>query len=67
MEAAIYWAAVGLIVCDGLSMQQAAERLGVDREHLHEILVRRQAARPYVPSTYALTRPISATPPPTSS
>ena len=63
MEAAIYWAAVGLIVCDGMSVDSAAQRLGLDREQLRAVLMRRHGARPYVPSTYAPTRPIRMTTP----
>jgi hypothetical protein len=44
-EAALYWAAVSLIVCEGLSIEKAADRLGVDGEHLTHILHRRQALR----------------------
>jgi transposase len=46
-EAALYWTAVSLIVCEGLSIDKAAERLGVDCEWLREILQRRQALRLY--------------------
>lgn len=45
-EAALYWAAVSLIVCEGLSIQKAADRLGVDGEELTHILHRRQSLRP---------------------
>jgi hypothetical protein len=48
-EAALYWTAVSLIVCEGLSIEKAAERLGVDAEDLTDILHRRQSLR--------LTRP----------
>jgi len=41
-EAALYWTAVSLIVCEGLSIDKAAERLGVDDEHLRGVLHRRQ-------------------------
>jgi hypothetical protein len=44
-EAALYWAAVSLIVCEGLSIEKAAERLGVDGEELTCILHRRQCLR----------------------
>jgi hypothetical protein len=44
-EAALYWAAVSLIVCEGLSIQKAADRLGVDGEELTLILHRRQSLR----------------------
>ena len=45
-EAALYWTAVSLIVCEGLSIQKAAERLGVEAEELTDILHRRQSLRP---------------------
>ena len=45
-EAALYWAGVSLIVCEGLSIEKAADRLGVDGEALTEILHRRQSLRP---------------------
>lgn len=45
-EAALYWTAVSLIVCEGLSIEKAAERLGVDAEELTDILHRRQSLRP---------------------
>lgn len=44
-EAALYWTAVSLIVCEGLSIEKAAERLGVDAEDLTDILHRRQSLR----------------------
>lgn len=50
-EAAIYWSAVSLIVCEGLSIDKAAERLGVDDERLRTILNRRQALRPFSEAT----------------
>jgi predicted HTH domain antitoxin len=49
-EAALYWTAVSLIVCEGLSIEKAAERLGVDAEDLTDILHRRQSLRPYAPT-----------------
>jgi hypothetical protein len=45
-ESALYWAAVSLIVCEGLSIEKAADRLGVDGEELTHILHRRQSLRP---------------------
>lgn len=45
-EAALYWSAVSLIVCEGLSIEKAADRLGVDGEELTHILHRRQSLRP---------------------
>jgi predicted HTH domain antitoxin len=44
-EAAIYWSAVSLIVCEDLSIDKAAERLGVEGDRLRHILRRRQSAR----------------------
>jgi hypothetical protein len=46
-EAAIYWTAVSLIVCEGLPIEKAAERLGVEGDLLRDILHRRQMLRPY--------------------
>jgi hypothetical protein len=60
-ESAIYWAAVGLIVCDRLSIEQAANYLRLESNYLREVLLRRHGATPYVPSTYAPTRPIRDT------
>ena len=42
-EAALYWSAVSLIVCEGLPIDKAAEQLGVHGTELQEILQRRQA------------------------
>lgn len=42
-EAALYWSAVSLIVCEGLPLEEAAARLGVDSEELRELLSRRQS------------------------
>jgi hypothetical protein len=44
-EAAIYWAAVSLIVCEELSIEKAAQRLNVNTETLREILQQRQTLR----------------------
>ncbi len=44
-EAVLYWTAVSLIVCEGLSIEKAADRLGVDGEELTHILHRRQSLR----------------------
>lgn len=52
-EAALYWAAVSLIVCEGLSIEKAADRLGVDGEELTSILHRRQSLRPEAHGTYS--------------
>jgi hypothetical protein len=46
-EAAIYWSAVSLIVCEGLPIDKAAERLGVEGDLLRDILHRRQTMRLY--------------------
>jgi len=46
-EAAIYWSAVSLIVCEGLPIDKAAERLGVEGDLLRDILHRRQTLRLY--------------------
>ncbi len=46
-EAALYWAAVSLIVCEGLSIEKAADRLGVDGEgNSPRSTARRQSLRP---------------------
>jgi len=57
-EAALYWTAVSLIVCEGLSIDKAAERLGVDTEELRSVLHRRQTFRPFSSSSPP-TRPVS--------
>jgi DNA-directed RNA polymerase specialized sigma24 family protein len=41
-ESAIYWSAVSLIVCEGLSVGAAAERLGIENGRLRNILRRRR-------------------------
>jgi transposase len=41
-EAALYWSAVSLIVCEGLSIDKAAERLGVPEEDVRDVLHHRQ-------------------------
>jgi DNA-directed RNA polymerase specialized sigma24 family protein len=41
-EAAIYWSAVSLIVCEGLSIGAAAARLGIENGQLRNILRRRR-------------------------
>jgi hypothetical protein len=56
-EAALYWTAVSLIVCEGLSIDKAAERLGVDTEELRTILHRRQTFRLF-PNGYPPNRPV---------
>lgn len=56
-EAALYWSAVSLIVCEGLSIEKAAERLDLEGEKLRSLLQRRQALRALA-SAYPPTRPI---------
>ena len=41
-ESAIYWSAVSLIVCEGLSVGAAAERLGIENVRLRNILRHRR-------------------------
>jgi hypothetical protein len=41
-ESAIYWSAVSLIVCEGLSVGAAAKRLGIENVRLRNILRRRR-------------------------
>ena len=45
-ESAIYWSAVSLIVCEGLSIGAAAERLGIENARLRNILRRRRRRTP---------------------
>jgi predicted HTH domain antitoxin len=40
-ESALYWSAVSLIVCEGLSVGEAAQRLGIENGRLRNILRRR--------------------------
>ena len=42
---ALYWTAISLIVCEGLPLEQAARRMGVDDEMLKDILQRRRTVR----------------------
>jgi hypothetical protein len=42
-EAALYWSAVSLIVCEGLPLEEAADRLHVDAQRLRSILEKREA------------------------
>lgn len=42
---ALYWTAVSLIVCEGLPIEQAARRMGVDLDELIDILRRRRTIR----------------------
>jgi hypothetical protein len=46
-ESALYWTAISLIVCEGMPIEKAAEKLGVDGERLRGLLERRQAQCPY--------------------
>jgi hypothetical protein len=39
---ALYWTAVSLIVCEGLPLEQAARRMGIDDDQLKDILHRRR-------------------------
>jgi DNA-directed RNA polymerase specialized sigma24 family protein len=41
-ESALYWSAVSLIVCEGLSVGAAAQRLGIENGRLRNILRRRR-------------------------
>jgi DNA-directed RNA polymerase specialized sigma24 family protein len=43
-ESALYWSAVSLIVCEGLSVGAAAQRLGIENGRLRNILRRRRLA-----------------------
>jgi hypothetical protein len=42
---ALYWTAVSLIVCEGLPLEQAARRMGVNDDELRDILHRRRTVR----------------------
>ncbi len=42
---ALYWTAVSLIVCEGLPLEQAARRMGIDDDELRDILHRRRTVR----------------------
>jgi DNA-directed RNA polymerase specialized sigma24 family protein len=57
-EAALYWSAVSLIVCEGLSIDKAAERLGVPQDDVRDVLHHRQALSHYNPSRYSPPRPM---------
>jgi hypothetical protein len=48
-ESALYWTAISLIVCEGMPIDKAAEKLGVEGVQLRELLERRQAHCPYGP------------------
>jgi DNA-directed RNA polymerase specialized sigma24 family protein len=45
-ESSIYWSAVSLIICEGLSVGAAAERLGIENGRLRNILRRRRRRLP---------------------
>lgn len=47
MEAALYWSAVSLMVCEGLPLEEAANQLGVESEDLRLILQRRATESPF--------------------
>jgi DNA-directed RNA polymerase specialized sigma24 family protein len=49
-ESALYWSAVSLIVCEGLSVDAAAQRLGIENGRLRNILRRRRRRMPTRPS-----------------
>jgi len=49
-EAAIYWSAISLIVCEKQSVRAAAQQLGVEADRLRRILRRRRRMRPLRPS-----------------
>lgn len=46
-EAALYWSAVSLMVCEGLPLQEAANQLGVEGDWLRMILERRATYSPF--------------------
>jgi hypothetical protein len=48
-ESALYWSAVSLIVCEGLSVGAAAQRLGIENGQLRNILRRRRRHMPARP------------------
>ena len=56
-EAALYWSAVSLIVCEGMPVNKAAKKLGVNVAELREILQRRQELTDPLP--YPPTRPLT--------
>ena len=56
-EVALYWSAVSLIVCEGMPLNKAARKLGVNATLLQEILKRRQELPDPLP--YPPTRPIA--------
>jgi transposase len=42
---ALYWTAISLIICEGLPVDEAAQRMGVERDELIDILKRRRTVR----------------------
>ncbi|HEY4367570.1 MAG TPA: hypothetical protein VGN07_10105 [Steroidobacteraceae bacterium] len=58
MEAALYWSAISLIVCEELPIEQAAKRLGIAEHWLREILYKRQTLPPFAEDSlpFALTQ-----------
>lgn len=42
-EAALYWTAVSLIICEGLPLKDAAERLQIEEQRLRSIMEKREA------------------------
>lgn len=46
-EAALYWSAVSLMVCEGLPLEEAASQLGVEDAELRLILERRATYSPF--------------------
>jgi transposase len=44
-KCALYWTAISLIVCEGLPIEQAAQRMGVDKDAIIDILKRRRTVR----------------------
>jgi hypothetical protein len=46
-ESSIYWSAVSLIICEGLSVGAAAGRLGIENVRLRNILRRRRRRLPW--------------------
>jgi hypothetical protein len=59
---AVSWTAVSLIVCEGLPLELAARRMGVDDDQLKDILHRRRTVRldrtEAHAGDYAPTRPL---------
>lgn len=49
-EAALYWSAISLIVCEALSLETVARRLNLDEFKLCEIVRRRHMQTPHASS-----------------